>query len=327
MTTLSKARDVKSLTLLCVYLFAVGLGSYLLLAAYTGGDQVYYNNLYDGLKSLGFIESLSFAKITVGSTEPLAIWLLWVGSTLGFDKLAYITFWNTALFLLLYFLVKEYNLGWPFLMLISTNYYVLVLITSAERLKFSFLLILISLLLVEKNKNKLASVFFLASPAAHFQSLFFVGAIYIKYFVQSFLRALVCLKISRNALILFTLIAALMLLFVLFFSETLLHKFKAHSLKGGIKELTTITGLYLAFIFVISRRISFSLSMLVVGFGVFLFGDDRMNMVGVFIVVYYLITERKHNHPLSLLLMSYFSFKSIGYIYNIVVYGNGFPTG
>ena len=55
-----------------------------------------------------------------------------------------------------------------------------------------------------------------------------------------------------------------------------------------------------------------------------IFGGQRVNMIAVTLVLYMLIVERRLNHPFVLLLLLYFSLKSIPFIINIYTVGSGF---
>ena len=53
-------------------------------------------------------------------------------------------------------------------------------------------------------------------------------------------------------------------------------------------------------------------------------GDQRINMMIFTIGMYYIITEKKFNHPFIIILLIYYSIKSIFFLYNIFKYNNGY---
>ena len=69
-------------------------------------------------------------------------------------------------------------------------------------------------------------------------------------------------------------------------------------------------------------KVLFSLLPLIVA--VILLGGQRVNMIAVTLVFILCVSEKKTNHPLIICLFTYFSLKSIPFIYNIYYNGNGF---
>jgi hypothetical protein len=55
-----------------------------------------------------------------------------------------------------------------------------------------------------------------------------------------------------------------------------------------------------------------------------LLGDFRINMIIFIVGMYLLIIEGRSNHPLAIVMMLYFSLKSLPFIYRIYLYGHGF---
>ena len=56
----------------------------------------------------------------------------------------------------------------------------------------------------------------------------------------------------------------------------------------------------------------------------YIFGDNRMTMVYFLVLFYFLGIEGRLKRPAFLVLMAYFSVKSIGYVTNIFSFGTGF---
>lgn len=170
-------------------LFAVALPfSFVLLEVYTYGDQVYYHKFYADIYGLNFSELPVVAKNVIDSNEPLAWLVFWVGSNLGIYKNLWMTMLNMVLYLGLLILLLKNKAPWYVFFLICTNFYLIVLVTSAERLKISYIFIIYGFLLSGYRRYLL----FLLTPLCHFQS-----AILLTGFV-GFLSRDVFLKITNS---------------------------------------------------------------------------------------------------------------------------------
>lgn len=77
-------------------------------------------------------------------------------------------------------------------------------------------------------------------------------------------------------------------------------------------------------ILISSNKFRMLLSLLPVFIALVIVGGDRINMIAFTMVFGILMYERRLKHPLFILLLTYFSVKSIGFIDNILLYGNGF---
>ena len=88
--------------------------------------------------------------------------------------------------------------------------------------------------------------------------------------------------------------------------------------------LTNLIFLSIVGIFATRNRWRMLLLLLPMYPAVSILGGQRVNMIAVTLVLYILITERRLNHPFVLLLLFYFSLKSIPFILNILIYGSGF---
>ncbi len=116
-----------------------------------------------------------------------------------------------------------------------------------------------------------------------------------------------------------------------FLSELLIQgnvKFSSYSYNANyqLSELFNIAVLFLVVIFVTKDPKRFYGLFTIQFIFVFLLGGDRVNMIAISLVLYYLIQERLLNNPLVIILLSYFTFKSVGFIQSIFLYGDGFRS-
>lgn len=298
------------------------LFSYLLVQSYTGGDQEHYRKLYETFSKTLFSDILRIGLVHIGSAEPLTMLILWAGAKLHIDKDIYISFWNAILSLGLFILSRKHRMNLLFTFLLLTNFYVIVLMTGAERLKFAMIFLIYSFIYF--NSRKLHYGFMLISPLAHFQSLIFISGYISHVFSNQILRFFFSLKIKKSALFFSVVVLIFLALFLVVFSDILLSKFDAYFSSSSISSLFNILLLSVLVLFIARNKFAFFLMLFVLAVFVLLFGGERVNMIAFFLSLFFLILEKRADHPLFLLLMVYFSVKSIPFVYNIMVHGNGF---
>jgi hypothetical protein len=285
------------------------------------GDQVVYRQLYEALRFAPINQALSYSIAYVSGGEPITAIILWSGASLGIDKDLYISFFNTLLVLFLFIFLKKNKASWLSIFLVLTNFYLLVLLTGAERLKFSYL-ILMAAALVE---GRLRIVLFALAPLAHFQSIILLVGIISGSFSKS-IRTFLERRTVRKLDLYYSLILGLFLVvFFAAFGKSILGKVYAYiSFSRGISEITQITILMAFSLFVFKDKVRIFLVLLPIVGAVFLLGGSRVNMIAVSLVIYFLAIEGRISSLVSLAFLSYFSFKSIGFIFNIIKYGDGF---
>lgn len=151
---------------------------------YVDGDQKYYRDFYKNCFYENFNFSIQYEcyKTTIGSSEPIYFLIAKMANLLGFNKDFFIIISNTLFFYLLVVVVfKYYKKVWHrhlIIIFLLTNYYTIVLFFSAERLKFSFIFILIAILV---GQHKKMAVVFL-TIVTHVQSLL----LFASYFIIKF---------------------------------------------------------------------------------------------------------------------------------------------
>jgi len=295
--------------------------SYVLLNYYTEGDQIHYHRFYEALKYSEFSDVPSLAVAMVSSREIISPYLLWVGASLGIDKNIYISALNVILLSGVYLLLRKNNVSWLVVILILTNFYTVVLLTSAERLKIAFILVTYGVYFSGWVRNIL--LFF--SPMAHFQALLFFPSIIFNVLekdVKSFFMRFTIRKSS------FRVVMAAMVPFffmALFFWDGVFTKISWYVNRDtSVFELANI--LILSIVAVLATKHKLRILMILLPFYpmIALLGGIRVNMLAVVAVIYFLMVEKKLNHPAMVALLIYFSFKSIPFVHNVIVYGNGF---
>lgn len=300
---------------------AIFAASFILLYFYTEGDQVHYWRFYTALQYAAASDVMLLALGYVSSTEPITAFTLWLGAIAGIDKNIFISIFNTLLVLGLILLLHKKNAKWYVYIFILTNFYLIVLLTGAERLKFAYILIVYALLFSGKTRYFLLAL----SPFAHLQSIILLASALSAKYLKSIVYLLVKFKISKRLVVLlaFTGLAATVIGLRLW--DGLIGKAEFYmAADGGAFELKNLTILILVGLIATRERFRLIAAMIPFIVAAFLLGGERVNMMAISVVMYLLLTEGRLSHPAMMVLQLYFSVKSIFFIYNIFVYGDGF---
>lgn len=307
----------------CAFLFIAGfLFSMWLLDLYRGGDQEHYDRFWRAMvwTHPSLWSRLQFAYLS--SAEPLYRLIIGAGTYLNVDRLTYLSLWN-AFFLSLigYALIKNRS-SIPFAIFVFTNFYILVLLSSAERLKFGYIFLLLAFCVEHIRWKTLCSVL---SGFAHTQAViqFMSAAI---YYVCVEYRTIFSRKTTTIALLIGGPAAAGVVFYYLLNSIGDIVVQKSEFYMGesqGIPEIVQWLFILIGGTIVFDKRWPFVLAMLPMGVLTSLFGG-RVNVATLAFFCALALTGRKTAHPLVLLVMAYMSFKSIGFITNVLNTGQGF---
>jgi hypothetical protein len=299
-----------------VILILNSLGCYL-LGFYQNGDQKYYRLLYSELEMANFFDIFFLAFNLIGSSEPLSIIILWIGAQIAFPKDLYISLYNFLLLFGILLYCGKRKAGWIVIVLILSNYYIWVMLMSAERLKFAFIIITYSFIFYEKIVIK--KILLLLSIGAHFQSaIFLLGLITYKG------NFLIFVKKKENWLLILPVTILLIYIIKFYFIDNLIHKFNVYSRSGEIYDLINPSLLFLVSIFSLnSRLVALKIFMIFVPL-FYTFGGDRLTMIYFMLLFYTLGLENNLNKPLFIALLFYYSLKTIFFISNIYMFGTGF---
>ncbi|KWQ05489.1 hypothetical protein SE27_09660 [Acinetobacter harbinensis] len=162
------------------YSAVVFIVSLFVLPYYIDGDQFYYRDFYKYCfyESLTLSQQFDCYQTTLASSEP-GYFILSKLANAFLDKDLYIAIANAILTFIFSILVfKNYKAVWHrhvFLILLLTNYYLIVMFFAAERLKFSFIFLALALLI---SGNKKLFLFF-GAMFIHIQSALLIGPYYI----------------------------------------------------------------------------------------------------------------------------------------------------
>jgi len=295
--------------------------SYNISVAYVGGDQKYYREFYEALSTTEAGNVPSVARELIGSVEPIAIYSLWAASRLGVEKDVFVSALNTLLLFLILRLSFKYNFGFIIAFLLCANFYVIVLLTGAERLKFAYIL----LLAFANTSGKFGRAFILISPLAHFQSLVLLASAALGCLADRFLRVVGDVRVKFTSVFI-TLIALTALLVIAFsYYDIILNKINIYfGVSKSAGEFANLSALLIVSLFVVKSKERFFFSIVPLFPAVLVFGQSRINMIAITVTVYFYIVDNRINHPISYIILLYLSIKSVPFLENVVLHGDGF---
>jgi hypothetical protein len=307
-----------------------------LLYYYTYGDQYHYRRFYTAIYGQSIEEVPKLQKSYLGGSEPIYGLLIWLGSNLEIDKDVYISFFNSLIAVLLtrWLLIKRVNL-W-IILLICTNFYFIVILTSAERLKFSYFFILIMLnsesinfKINKKNQNKIFNYFDLTLTTciilSHFQSIIMLMG-YVALESENYYKK-IKQYLTFTRFIIFGSLAIVIFSYTIYHEiDSILAKFNVYSSenKDILPGLVKAIGLTIVSVIISSNKKQILFMGGLLSCFVFMLGGDRVNMILVCMIVYAFAEEKKLSHPAMILILFYFSYKSIDFIDSVYEYGDGF---
>ena len=304
------------------FLTLIYLTSYLLSSHYIYGDQVHYRNFYESLVGTNVREILVLQVGMTGGAEPLFGYTMWLGANFGITKDVWISIINTLFAVLIIVTLRRFKVSVFFIFLILTNYYFLVLMTAAERLKFSYII----LLLIALSSGWIRTTLLLAAPFFHFQTLLN----YSSYLAEYLARINFSRRIKRKTLLLLPLIGGVSVLaaaaLLLTFLHEVLLKVDLYTTKAQIDLIDNLNLLILLAIgtTISKHRARFILAMAPIIIAVTILGPDRVNMIGVVVFFHFFLREGKSSHPILLLILAYFSVRGIIFAEMVISQGTGF---
>lgn len=298
------------------YIFSVWILRY-----YVGGDQRYYTALYDSLRNTPFYAISKTQYNYTGSREPLYGILMWFFAGL-YEKDAVISAFNAILMSTIAYWLVSQKVNKLFLLLVFTNYYMLVLLTSAERLKFAYLFAALSVVLPPAWRFAAAA----CSLLNHFSVIIIFLSISLPERARLAIASLRTGGFKALTSIVF-LVAILSSFFIFYMLSRASYTEKIEAYQAyDVMEVASGALLAAVALFVSKQRLHVLMLLTLPLIATFVFGGGRMNMITATVFVYTVVRESRTGHPLVLLLMAYLSFKSIGYIDSVLQYGTGFLT-
>lgn len=295
---------------------------------YYGGDLEHYNNYYYGVESYNIQNAFKYYNQALGTQEPIYFLITYFAASLGINKLLLITLVNVTISYLIFRLIYSTRPQTPYLFLLIAYFscfYILVILTSAERLKFGLLFYLIGM---NCKSMRMRYFWFSISFFTHVQMSLLIIADFNYYYLTP------AIKTGRiRSTVIFLLFTSLIVAFLsaFYLKDHILNKLNAYSsmtdaFQGGVISTTKVL-VFLACTFLFSKKNYLGVFLVylpIIVFSYFL-GEERVLIFCYFIFCSFFLQS---NQPIKYLIyipfLLYFGLKGIIFINNIVTYGNGF---
>lgn len=296
------------------------IGSIYIATNYVFGDIEKYAAFYNDLNLSNILGSFRLYIMHIGAAEPGFFWWSVLAKTLGFDFEFY-RILNNLIFSFAFFLfLKRLSCFKAIVVLLACSFYFIVLVVELERLKLAISLIMMGLASAEGSSKRRLLLFL--SILFHVQVLLFLIIIFLEP-VRHFLSSLV-VKFKIRLLHLSFILVIMGLAVVV--SSRVIEKIISYGFSGDLIGFF-VCGCMGAVAF-FTRRKSFSridvlLGFAILSFAIFIFGGQRLNILVMFIFVYFAPPNAK-NIIIYIALITYFSNKSIVFLGNFMETGRGY---
>lgn len=311
------AKDVS--VCLFVIAFSMWLGQF-----YTEGDQMHYIAAYEAISDADLLNGFLIYKSHITTAEPGHFFISWIfSSIIGFNKIFAMSVSNGFLAFLLIKLVKKIG-GAPSVayIFVLSNYYFFVMYLTAERLKFSFIFLLLAMLVMERPKAPY--LLFIFSVLSHLQMLILLVVREFERYFLSTMRMFQRFSVKKS--IITSLIKIFIIIFILFyvFGEYLLWKIPQYMGASGLISIWQSTLFMLMTLVYVKNRGQIVLFFIPIIVASLIIGPERIVIIAYFVFAYYAMQYRRGLNYGIALTMLYFGIKSIGFLSNILNTGQGF---
>lgn len=314
----------------CVSLFfsiAIFIFSMIFFPFATLGDQAHYRLFYGELSTYSFGEGFRFYGKALG-TQEWGYYILVYFFSGWCDKDILMSFINALLGFMLSRCILLLGASKFFLCMICFNFYFLVILFSAERLKLGVLFCLLAF----STHGCKGFIYWVMALLSHAQIL-----ILLVISVLSKMAADAVFmfqgRLKYGFLISFALSIVFVVIIVTALGDHITAKFEAYSgpegiFAGGWQALWKPTIFLVGSAFYAKKKryeaVIANIPLLVAAFFV---GDERLVMFSYFIFMYYAIQVNKGLNVGVLMSSFYLLVKGVFFLSNIVVYGDGFYGG
>jgi hypothetical protein len=301
-------------TVLIVFLLSNTIAEYSI-----NGDQRHYIKIYENIIKFDILNAYLYYSINLSSLEIIHFILIYLANIIGISKIIFVSLLNAILsFVILNYLTRKNVYIFISILLVLSNFYILMLYFSAERLKVGMILFIISITYIKKEKIFIFISFL--TVLAHAQFLL----IYLSIITPKILSKVKRLILYQKTTLIFfiTIIIGLILFFIL--EKHLLNKLNAYSSINSISDLFKIIIFAMPSIYYSKNKKDTIIIFMILTAFIMIIGGERLNIFTYMIFLYYAL---QHNRGLNIpifLTSIYFLYKSINYISNIIDYGDGF---
>lgn len=305
---------------ICFSVYVIILSS-IFLPLYVNDDQYLYRLFYESLEDLSLEDGYLSYQTIVGASEPLYFILVFLFNSL-FKKDMLFTVVNCIFGYQLAALICRYKKEY-LLLFAATNFYIVALLFSHERLKLAVLFMLIA-------DNLGSTKYYYLGIASHFQIIILSGSSALLKIINSKKNFIYnILNYKFFILIFFSFIG------FFYFKESIQEKFiyyyqSAESDYYGkaISIIKVIIFMVVGYSYTNNKNIIIIPNLIII-FSIFLIGGDRLVIFSYGCMMYcylnYFNNSQERKIPYLIILINlYMSFKGIYFLNNIIDHGHGF---
>lgn len=299
-----------------LFVFVISL---LFAPYYFAGDQVFYGLTYKNMAGRDLMEAYSIYPEYMSSRELVHFFIIWLASGLGVEKNLVMGAANGLLALSLMKLCEQ----WRVSLLVAaslciTNFYIVVLYFSSERLKFGVLIFLVSVYYLHKRKTSIALS--LLAIFAHIQLLIpYASWLFYKLVSSRGMRAFFDIKFKyKNILIGVLVFVAGGILIWKFLGYQISSKFTYYAVAQSqnndpliFMRPILLLGMTLWYA---KQKTEVVLKFVPIFVAVFLLGGDNVNLFAYAIFMSYALACKRGLNWGVLVTSVYFAYKSMSFI-------------
>ena len=311
---------------LLVFIYSLYVGQFA-----TEGDQTIYRAVYEQIGKLSFKEAIIFYFATLSSKEIVHLGFSFIFSSNGIDKDVFIAISNAVLAYVSAAVLLQFNASKIIVVaIILTSFYFNVLYFSAERLKFGFIFLMLSILF--RDRKVFFYILSLTSILSHAQMAINYSAVLFFLLIKQIKRTLESGKMSTNVFV----IIFIILICAVLIGPHMLYKFQIYYNGTGARlktieyqlfEIAKILSIMCLAVFYSKNSWEAFFIFVPLVVLVSLLGSDRIVMIGYFLFLYYGLQVNRGLNLGVISTTTYFSLKSIGYLYGLIYFGDGFYLG
>jgi hypothetical protein len=292
---------------------------------YVASDQLSYRGAYDIVYGLNLIEATLAYRVHLNG-ELVHFLVVWVASNLELEKDFTMAVFNS----LLAYLIMRVCLQWRVsiyiaIAVVCTNFYLMVLYFAAERLKFGFIFLMLSLLYSSKTKTSVA--FAMIAVFSHLQQILIYASIIFSSVMTNVLFTLKTYRVRVRGLLLLIGVFIIALMIVNVLGDLLLYKFKYYNaaVEGGIflNIWKSLIFLILTLLYSTDRLKIISIFSILL-LSTIIVGPERVNLISYAFFMYYALQYKRGVNAGVVLTSFYFGVKSIYFLLDVINTGQGF---
>ncbi|WP_309089051.1 hypothetical protein [Phenylobacterium sp.] len=301
--------------------FLVFATSLFLHDQYRYGDQTYYWSFYELAKRANLAQVPHLQRVTTGSSEPAYGLLIWMASRF-LEKGVFISVANGIFVCQILALFEKFRGSRFAFVLVAVGYYSLVCLFAAERLKFSLIFFMAFLTVPGLARYAFAAL----APAAHYQVIILYVAALAGKAVKRIRETIPTRRIRWRDIAVFAFAGAFLAYFLVENRSPIVDKISGYATLDHIETIKTIV---LMGIMLITCRDKWSVvgSMVPIVVAAYVVGDERVNMMGYLVFLYFFLVEGRTWNIAFLAANAYFVWKSVPFITDVLEYGTGYPPG